>query len=136
MVTRVWMRVSVAKTSFATLWKVAYVSTVTEVSAKLFIFKNGKYSSIWSDEFISECLGENCDVQSTERITQDNDPQRGSSTYVFGMILIIMIVCGFFGFLYYHRRKVSNLKSVISHLDPVRYIADGGSEGKYRDPHD
>ena len=70
--------------------------------------------------------GENCDVQSIAPRIQDNDPQKGNSTYIFSMILIIMIVCGFFGFLLYHRQKVANLKSVIAHVG-VTYITDNSS---------
>lgn len=75
-------------------------------------------------------LGENCDVQLIAPRIQEHDPQKGSSTYIFGMILIIMIVCGFFGFLFYHRRKVATLKSVIAHVG-VTYINEGSTiDGK------
>ena len=106
---------------------VVFVNTDTEVCCREAIYfdKQNESNSPCLLVYIQN-LGENCDVQSISPRIQDNDPQKGSSTYIFGMILIIMIVCGFFGFLFYHRRKVANLKSVIAHVG-VTYNTDNGS---------
>lgn len=73
-------------------------------------------------------LGENCDIQLISSRVQDPELQKEGSTYIFGMILVIMVVCGFAVFLMYHKKKVTTLKRVIAQ---VSYVADPSIAGEF-----